>query len=131
MPKVCQLQKVCCYVLSSATLCCCSPFGECASVGISLHEAGEFDVESVSFIMLMPSYVIPLLTCALCCSSSQLKNKFDICISTHQAIESIFDFSIINIRKIMKVWQVVIAWQSVAKVMDLAPHCHNFNLQIN
>ena len=35
------------------------------------------------------------------------------------------------IRKITPVWQVVIAWRSVAGVMDLAPHRHNFDLQIN
>ena len=30
-----------------------------------------------------------------------------------------------DIRKITKVWQVVIACQSVAGVMDLAPHRHD------
>ena len=38
------------------------------------------------------------------------------------------------IRKITKVWQVVIAWRSVAGVMDLAPHQATlpfFDLQIN
>ena len=35
------------------------------------------------------------------------------------------------IRKITKVWQVMLAWQSVAGVMDLAPQHHNFDLQIN
>ena len=36
-----------------------------------------------------------------------------------------------NIRQITKVWQVMIAWRSVAGVMDLAPHRHDFDFQIN
>ena len=36
-----------------------------------------------------------------------------------------------HIRKITKAWQVVIAWRSVAGVMNLAPHHHDFDLQIN
>ena len=32
------------------------------------------------------------------------------------------DMHVPCIRKITKVWQVVIAWRSVAGVMDLAPH---------
>ena len=44
------------------------------------HEAGEFAVQSISLVMLTPSYVIPL-TCALCCSGSQLKNEFYVCIT--------------------------------------------------
>ncbi|EDR00410.1 uncharacterized protein LACBIDRAFT_334175 [Laccaria bicolor S238N-H82] len=36
-----------------------------------------------------------------------------------------------QIRKIANVWQVVIAWRSVAGVMELAPHRHNFDLRIN
>ena len=37
----------------------------------------------------------------------------------------------LSIRKITKVWQVVIAWRSVAGVMDLAPHRHDFDLRID
>ena len=54
------------------------------------HEAGEFVVQSISLVMLTPSYVIPLLPCALCCSGSQLKNEFYVCITSrlHSALHN-------------------------------------------